>query len=227
MRAFAIVLGLIVLAIASFFAWQHSWPLHRPQAKAPKIRRHRLPQDLVTQTFASNTHATATSNQAPQGFFLGKGDERIFLNYGTPDPVLRSFLKSVMESGDGPNAEGKQIYLKICAACHQPDGGGKEGVAPPLAGAEWALGNTGERMVRIVLSGLAGPIKVQGKEWNLSMPPWRENLDDDQVAVVLTYIRSELPGNHARAISPEFVAEIRKEARLTPETAPQLLQISD
>ncbi len=82
-------------------------------------------------------------------------------------------------------------------------------------------------MVRIVLSGLAGPIKVQGKEWNLSMPPWRENLDDDQVAVVLTYIRSELAGNHARGISPEFVAQIRKEARSTPETAPQLLQISD
>jgi mono/diheme cytochrome c family protein len=41
------------------------------------------------------------------------------------------------------------IFQKICAACHQQDGAGKEGVAPPLAGSEWVKAPSGERLVRM------------------------------------------------------------------------------
>jgi mono/diheme cytochrome c family protein len=166
------------------------------------------------------------SLDASNGFYVGKGDQRVYVNYATPDPLLRSFLQSVMNASADPSAQGKEIFLRICAVCHQRDGEGKDGVAPPLIGSEWALTPSGNRLLRIVLNGLNGPIRVRGRDWNLSMPPWRENLSDDQLSVVLTYIRTQLGDNHAGPITPETVAAARKSARSTPETADELLRIS-
>ena len=82
-------------------------------------------------------------------------------------------------------------------------------------------------MIRIVLNGISGPVRVRDKDWNLVMPPWRENLNDDQVAVVLTYVRTQLGSNRATAVTPEAVAAARKESSASPETAAQLLRIND
>jgi mono/diheme cytochrome c family protein len=179
---------------------------------------------------AGHNHGAEKTNPPaaqPGGFYLGKGDKQVYVNYATPDPVLRSFMQSVMESSSDPNAKGKEIFLKICAACHQRDGEGKDGLAPPLIGSEWVLAPGGGRLVRIVLNGLKGPVQVRGRAWNLVMPPWKENLDDDQVAVVLTYVRAQLGSNHAGAITPEFVAAARQNPRAAPETADELLRVSD
>jgi mono/diheme cytochrome c family protein len=59
------------------------------------------------------------------------------------------------------------------------------------------------------------------------MPPWRENLNNEQLAVVLTYIRTQLGGNHATPLTPEFIAALRKEPPSAPENAEQLLRIAD
>ncbi|MGA2174558.1 MAG: cytochrome c [Verrucomicrobiota bacterium] len=162
----------------------------------------------------------------PPGFYIGK-DPPVYVSYGTPDPLLQAFIQSVMTSGNDPTAKARAIYGKICAACHQPGGGGKDGVAPPLAGSEWVLAPGGARLVRIVLNGLTGPIRVQGRDWNLPMPPWRENLKDDEIAVVLTYIRSNLGGNNAGSIKPSLVAAAREEPHPGPETSEELLRVSD
>lgn len=189
-----------------------------------------------TEARPNSTHAPEVSRQPiktnlmaePQdGFYLGKGDQRVFVKYATPDPVLRSFMQSVMDGSSDPNAKGREIFLKLCAICHQPDGDGKDGVAPPLVGSEWALTPGGGRLVRIVLNGLTGPVRVRGRDWNLTMPPWRENLTDDQVAVVLTYVRSQLGSNRAGPITPELVAAARKEAHAKAQTSDDLLRISD
>ena len=73
--------------------------------------------------------------------------------------------------------------------------------------------------MRIVLNGMTGPVRVRGRDWNLPMPPWRANLDDNQAAVVLTFVRSQLGSNHAGPITPEFVAAARKETHVAPETS--------
>lgn len=149
------------------------------------------------------------------------------MNYATHDPVLQSFMQSVMESGSDPNAKGREIFMKICVICHQRDGEGKDGVAPPLVGSEWVLAPGGGRLARIVLNGLKGPIRVRGRTWNLVMPPWRENLNDDQVAVVLSYVRSALGNNHAPPVTPELVAAARQNTRAMPETSEALSRVSD
>jgi nitrite reductase (NO-forming) len=158
--------------------------------------------------------------------FLGK-DKLVYVNYGTRDPALQGFMRAVMDGSYDTTAKGRAIFLKICAACHQPDGMGKDGVAPPLAGSEWVLAKKGDHLSRIVLNGLSGPIQVKGREWNLPMLPWRETLKDEEIAVVLTYIRTKVGGNNAGPITPEMVAEARKEAHPGPETAAELLKPSE
>jgi mono/diheme cytochrome c family protein len=183
----------------------------------------RFPQPgPVKQTNSQTNLSPAASN----GTFLDK-DKQIFVNYGTQDPALQSFVKALMDGSYDTTAKGRAIFLKVCGACHQPDGMGKDAVAPPLVGSEWVLASDGNRLVRIVLNGLTGPVQVKGREWNLTMPPWRENLRDDQIAVVLTYVRTKLGSNKAGEIQPEIVAKAREEPHPKPETAGELMRLAE
>jgi mono/diheme cytochrome c family protein len=64
-------------------------------------------------------------------------------------------------------------------------------------------------LVMLVLNGLQGHFMVKGEAYNNAMVPWKQ-LTDEQIADILTYIRSDW-GNNAPAITPAFVAQIRKE----------------
>ncbi len=87
----------------------------------------------------------------------------------------------------------------VCAACHQPEGQGMEGLAPPLVGSRWATGGP-DALIRIVLNG-----KSSGDE--STMPPLR-SLDDETIAAILTYIRRSW-GHQSDPISPEQVQVAR------------------
>jgi mono/diheme cytochrome c family protein len=121
-------------------------------------------------------------------------------------------------------AEGKRIFEVTCILCHQATGLGKEGIAPPLAGSEWVQAPKGDRIARIVLNGLSGPINVKGQDYNLAMLAWRDTYNDDQIAAVLTYIRSQW-GNKGGPISPDVVKAARAEAHPGPMSADELLKI--
>ena len=126
-----------------------------------------------------------------------------------------------------PRDLGKRVFENTCITCHQANGQGVPGAFPPLAGSDWAQG-TEERVVRIVLLGLNGPVKVSGKDFNSAMPPLGSVLKDDQIANALTYVRSEW-GNNAPEVKPETVARIRGElaGRTAPWTAEELLKIGN
>ena len=122
-------------------------------------------------------------------------------------------------------AAGREQFGKLCALCHQPSGLGQEGTAPPLVDSEWVLGSQ-ERVVRIVLNGLRGPIKVGKNTIDMEMPNLAA-LPDDQISSILTYIRREW-GHEANPIEPEHVALIRKASAERGEvqwTAEELLKI--
>ena len=107
---------------------------------------------------------------------------------------------------------GKEIYLRegYCKTCHQPDGKGLEGSAyPPIAGTQWVVGSE-ERLIKLVLKGLSGPIEVNGKKYpgQVPMTPYGDLLNDEQVAAVLTYVRNSF-GNNAPAVLPGKVKEVR------------------
>ncbi|MEY4939955.1 MAG: hypothetical protein RIQ93_1690, partial [Verrucomicrobiota bacterium] len=82
---------------------------------------------------------------------------------------------------------GKQSFTLICAGCHQEHGRGQDGVAPQLVDSEWVEG-TPERLVRIVVGGLQGRVRVGRKTFDMEMPALGV-LPDEQIADILTYIR--------------------------------------
>ena len=124
-------------------------------------------------------------------------------------------------------ASGKRLY-QTCAACHQPTGLGVSGVYPPLAASEWVTGNE-ERLIRVLLHGLNGPIQVKGNTYNGAMPAFGKvpgggyNWSEEKIAHVLSYIRHDW-GNNAAFITKEKVAEVLKAeaARTKPWTQDDL-----
>jgi mono/diheme cytochrome c family protein len=135
-------------------------------------------------------------------------------------------LETFQVGAGGGNALGKQLFDNVCALCHNTDGSGKPGQAPPFIGSEWAEGPPA-RMIRIPLAGLTGPITVHGQEYNLtSMPAMGAGLTDEQLAAVLTYIRQSF-GNKASEITPEQVKAVRAQVgnRTQPWTVPELQSV--
>lgn len=118
--------------------------------------------------------------------------------------------------------DGEAIYLSRCMSCHQINGGGIAGVFPPLNGTDWVIGDKG-RLIRITLDGLMGETEVQGVVYSGAMPPWKSFLSDDEVAAVLTYIRSAWD-NSASPVTPQEVNLVRTASkdRTTPWTAEEL-----
>jgi mono/diheme cytochrome c family protein len=123
---------------------------------------------------------------------------------------------------------GRETFATLCAACHQPNGTGMAKLAPPLAGSEWVAGPP-ERLVRILLHGLSGPVQVNGEPWNLAMPALGVTglLDDEKISGVLSYIRRAW-GNTGSLIEPALVASIRREtaARTLAWTADELSAVA-
>jgi mono/diheme cytochrome c family protein/glucose/arabinose dehydrogenase len=130
---------------------------------------------------------------------------------GKPRPEVPEVTPLTQEEQSRFEA-GARRYGAVCAACHQEDGRGQEGMATPLVESEWVLGHP-RRLIRIVLHGLEG---------EMLMPPMGQ-LSDNQVAAVLTYIRRAW-GHGASPVDPDFVAEIRGETtgRDRPYTPDQL-----
>jgi len=120
-----------------------------------------------------------------------------------------------------PYVLGRRLYGDTCAKCHQMDGLGVAGQYPPLVQSEWVLAEGPARLVRIVLDAVQGPITVKGVEYNNVMTPWRDTLNDVQVAAVLTYVRTQKEwGHNASPVTPEEVAAIRQKTKDRPGRGP-------
>ena len=105
---------------------------------------------------------------------------------------------------------GRVLFEQNCALCHNPDGMGKPAQAPPLAGSEWVLAAGVNRLIRIPQVGLVGPIEVKGQTWNLNMAAMGVMYSDEDLAAVLSYIRSAW-GNKASVVTAEQVKKVRAE----------------
>jgi mono/diheme cytochrome c family protein len=111
-----------------------------------------------------------------------------------PLPILVLALAATPAFAAPP--DGKTVYAGYCQACHQPAGQGTKPVFPPLAGSAVVNGPPGPVIERVVM----------GKS---SMPPFKGQLDDAQIAAVVTYIRGAF-GNHASPVTAAQVAAAEK-----------------
>lgn len=111
---------------------------------------------------------------------------------------------------------GKEIFEKdgYCGTCHQHDGKGiKASGFPPLSGTKWVLENE-ERLIKLTLKGLYGPINILGTDYpgQVPMTPYEGLLNDREIAAVLTYVRNSF-GNKASVIKASKVAEVRDQIK--------------
>lgn len=129
-----------------------------------------------------------------------------------------------------PYDEGMKIFNKNCTACHQTSGMGLPGQFPPVAGSDWVNSKGPSRIIRAVLNGLTGPIKVKDQAFSNTMVPWKDQLTDEDIANVLTFVRGNKEwGNDATAVTPEQVKAIRDKIKahdgaFTPD---ELLKLPD
>jgi mono/diheme cytochrome c family protein len=137
----------------------------------------------------------------PSGVDSSYGDQRTISTLRPPDQALAGPIK----------VDGKQLFNAKCAACHQATGLGIAGAFPPLAGAEWVLGDE-KILTNILLHGVVGAMEVKGVKYQGAMPAWK-TLNDDELAAVLTYIRSDW-GNTAPPIA---AATIKNQRELTKD----------
>jgi mono/diheme cytochrome c family protein len=98
--------------------------------------------------------------------------------------------------------DGKNLFAKNCAACHQPTGKGIPGAFPALAGNAFVQGAPGD-VATVLLKGRGG------------MPDFSGSLDDGEIAQVLTYVRSSW-GNGAAPVSEQDVGSARSALGVAP-----------
>lgn len=137
------------------------------------------------------------------------------------------FLLKTELKGDAKRifGQGAEIYNREghCATCHQQDGKGlPHSGFPPLDKSEWVTGSK-ERLIKLTLHGLHGPITVKGKQYpgHVPMTAFKDVLDDKETAAVLTFVRNTFD-NESSVVTPEEVAKVRaatkdKEGFYSPE----------
>ncbi len=145
------------------------------------------------------------------------------------DPLLVARLRANPEAKYGPTRKkltgaeqksydlGKEVFNREahCVTCHQPDGKGVENTYPPIAKSEWL--NDDERIIKIVLKGLYGELKYEGKTYGPSKntPPmigFGPLCNDDEIAAVISYVRQSF-GNDLDFIKVEDVKRIREQTK--------------
>ena len=111
---------------------------------------------------------------------------------------------------------GSKVYQREahCGTCHLTHGKGNGLIYPSLVNSPWVSGSE-ERLIKMALHGMWGPITVHGKTYEPArgVPPmtaFRNLLNDEELAAVLTFVRNSW-GNEASVIAPETVKRVRAE----------------
>jgi mono/diheme cytochrome c family protein len=144
--------------------------------------------------------------------------------------IIESNFNNLVTQQQNQYYRGQALFdgRAACFGCHGKQGQGIDGMAPPLAPSEWVSGEP-DRLIKVLLHGLNGPITVNGVDYQLPMvmPGIGANpgFSDQDNADIATYIRNNW-GNAAEAISADDVAKVRAQTakRNQPYTASELGQ---
>ncbi|MBN50595.1 MAG: cytochrome C class I [Spongiibacteraceae bacterium] len=104
--------------------------------------------------------------------------------------VLAGLATVHLSYADGDASEGKALYRNYCTQCHGVTGDGKGVNIPDMAVLPRDHTDTSEMSARTDAE-LTKAIKHGGKAVNKSvlMPAWEGNLNDQQVANLVAYLR--------------------------------------
>jgi nitrite reductase (NO-forming) len=148
-------------------------------------------------------------NKGTMGTLSVEGPDNRMLFSGTTSQAVYSpgtTLSKLVDLGRLGAEGGAGIFATVCATCHQASGQGIPKVFPPLRASDFLVADRA-RAIRIVMSGLKGPIVVGGQTYSSIMP--NPGLNDEQIAQVLSYEMTNLD-NHGKPVTVDEVARVRK-----------------
>ncbi len=145
------------------------------------------------------------TGEGDKAIYSGKQADEVYLAEGSAVQKVDVETKKIEEYPSRTKEErlalGKKLYIANCVACHMTEGQGVPGAFPPLANSDF-LKERSDKGVGILLHGLTGKVKVNGKEFNGVMPQLK--LMDDEIANILTFVRNSW-GNSGDVVSGEEV----------------------
>ncbi len=122
-------------------------------------------------------------------------------------PPATSVLAYAPANAEAVLQKGAALYRQQCAECHKDNGQGQGKDYPPLAGNRSLAVTSPVNAIRIVLNG-GYPPSTGGNPRPYGMPPFGHDLNDDEVAAVVSYLRTSW-GNQGTMVSPVAVTRLR------------------
>ncbi|MCC6765914.1 MAG: nitrite reductase, copper-containing [Deltaproteobacteria bacterium] len=162
--------------------------------------------------------------QQVTSIYSGKELDEVYLGDESVASALRQKhplpLAAKTPPSEAAAADGRDIFAKSCAMCHQAEGQGLEAVFPPLAKSDYMMARATaadrSELVDIILNGKTGKITVNGTDYNGVMTPVA-GLSDADIAAVLTFVTSNWGNSGAPPFTTEEVAKAR--AKVTGKAA--------
>lgn len=144
--------------------------------------------------------------------FLDDTDANALALYLKSLPVNKAASVNKREkSNANASTRGSELYVAHCESCHGKNGEGQQGAFPALAGNRAVTMSHHENLIRITLEGGFAPA-TRGNPAPYGMTPFYHLLKDDEIAEVLTYIRSAW-GNDAPPVTRLDMANYRNKQR--------------
>jgi cytochrome c oxidase subunit 2 len=101
---------------------------------------------------------------------------------------------------------GKEKYQQLCVACHLATGRGMPPVYPALKGSSIAVGHPISRQIELILNGVPGS----------AMQAYGDQLSDEELAAVVTYVRNAWKNNTNDLVQPNDVRKVRQNLKVQP-----------
>ncbi len=103
---------------------------------------------------------------------------------------------------------GAKLFAANCTGCHGATGMGQPGIFPSLVANSYVSGDT-KRLIHTVKFGLTGKLVAKGVKYDGIMPPWAGTLTDQQIADVVSYVRTTW-GNKGSLVTAAQVRDVKK-----------------
>ncbi|CAB5548601.1 cytochrome c [Providencia hangzhouensis] len=195
-----------------------SAPALRGDQASPVAWSHQDMAEFLRTGFSAN-HGVAAGPMAPvirEGTSqLTEEDRQAIATYLTSEvdhPQVTSQAVAIVQQTEDKieplSTEGARLYSGACMACHaQTKGAQMSGVRPALALNTNLYADTPDNAIRVVLNG----IEYEATEGLGSMPAFRHNLSDQQIAVLLNYLRTTFTDKSPWPDLEQQVSQLRAE----------------
>jgi mono/diheme cytochrome c family protein len=114
-----------------------------------------------------------------------------------------STLRTGRRRPDTSRLQSANLYIDHCSSCHQSKGRGISGVVPPLAGNGVVLASDPVDVVKVILLG------IPPQNGLIAMPPFAGAMNDQQIAALANYVRTNWGDTAAPDATGLLVAGLR------------------